>query len=566
MAKKLIDLTALTGFRNIVKAVTDDLDDRKVEIVPGKGLSENDFTTAYKNKLTGIAANANNYSLPGATESVKGGVLLASDSDLPGDPASNASKGASAKAARADHKHKLQTSVTGNAGTATKLATQKKIELIGDATGEVNTDFSGSGVAIPVTLKNDVVTGGTKFKITYNSKGLVTGGADLTAGDIPTLTAAKISDFNTAVRGNSLNELAAPTADVTMNSRRLTNLGAPADNQDAATKAYVDSARAGLQVKDPVKVATTANITLTGTQTIDGVAVVANDRVLVKNQTTASANGIYIVKAGAWTRASDALDGMVKGGMAVWVNQGTTNGDSRYVLTTDDPITVGTTALTFTKDFQASDIVVGTGLTKSGNNVSARLPTKTEAEGGADNTKLMTPLRTKEAIDALSPVKSVAGKTGVVTLAKGDVGLGNVDNVSSTDAATANTIIKRDANGRAKVANGKAATDIANITNVNNIVNAMGSEKANKLTIRQFNVPYRWSDTGGEFNEPDTGKLVTDDPTPNTIAERSSEGKLRALNGEVGNELINAGQFNPIKNKVDDMTYATELEIAALAW
>ncbi|OJV40827.1 MAG: hypothetical protein BGO29_14760 [Bacteroidales bacterium 36-12] len=566
MAKKIITLENLQQFAGIVQAVTDE----KVDKMTGKGLSENDFTNAYKNKVDGIADNANNYSLPDATESVKGGVLLASDSDLPGDPASNASKGASTKVARADHKHKLQTSVTGNAGTATKLSASKTINLTGDATGTVSTDFSTTPISIPVTLKNDVVTAGTKAKITYNSKGLVTGGADLNAGDIPQLTASKISDFNTtardAARGLALHEFTAPSADVGWNSKKITNLGSPSLGTDAANKDYVDSARAGLQIKDPVKVATTANITLSGTQTIDGVAVAAGDRVLVKNQTTASANGIYVVATGAWARASDALNDMVKGGMAVWVNQGTTNGDSRYVLTTDDPITVGTTALTFTKDFQASDIVAGTGLTKSGNNISAQLPTKTEAEGGADNTKLMTPLRTKEAIDALSPVKSVAGKTGVVTLAKGDVGLGNVDNVSSTDAATANTIIKRDANGRAKVANGVAATDIANITNVNSIVNAMGSEKANKLTIRQFNVPYRWSDTGGEFNEPDTGKLVTDDPTPNTIAERSSEGKLRALNGEVGNELINAGQFNPIKTKVDDMTYATELEIAALAW
>ena len=81
--------------------------------------------------------------------------------------------------------------------------------------------------------------------------------------------------------------MSAPTGNVDINSNELTNVSDPTSAQSAATKAYVDAVKTGLDVKDSVKVATTANITLSGTQTIDGVAVSADERVLVKNQSTA---------------------------------------------------------------------------------------------------------------------------------------------------------------------------------------------------------------------------------------------------------------------------------------
>lgn len=111
-----------------------------------------------------------------------------------------------------------------------------------------------------------------------------------------------------------------------------------------ATQEYVDRKN----VREACRVATTANIALSGLQTIDGVTVVANDRVLVKNQTTGSQNGIYVAGAGAWTRALDADNALeVTDTMIVPVREGTANGDSIQMLTTNAPITVGTTALTF---------------------------------------------------------------------------------------------------------------------------------------------------------------------------------------------------------------------------
>jgi phage-related tail fiber protein len=133
-----------------------------------------------------------------------------------------------------------------------------------------------------------------------------------------------------------------------VNSQRITSLGTPTGANDAANKAYVDSVANGLDVKASVRAATTANITLSGAQTIDGVSVIAGDRVLVKNQTTGSANGLYLAAAGAWSRTTDAdSSAEVTPGMFTFVEEGTVNADTGYVLVTDSPITLGTTSLSF---------------------------------------------------------------------------------------------------------------------------------------------------------------------------------------------------------------------------
>lgn len=165
-----------------------------------------------------------------------------------------------------------------------------------------------------------------------------------------TQAASTISDLATVVKAYRLDEFAAPTADVSLNSHKLTNVTDPTSAQDAATKAYADALKAGLFFKDPVRVATTANITLSGAQTIDGVSVIAGDRVLVKAQTTGANNGIYVCASGAWSRATDAdSSAEMKSGTACFVDEGTANADTQWLLTTNDPITLGTTALVFTQ-------------------------------------------------------------------------------------------------------------------------------------------------------------------------------------------------------------------------
>lgn len=115
-----------------------------------------------------------------------------------------------------------------------------------------------------------------------------------------------------------------------------------------ATQTYVQDELAKRDVKQSVRAATTANITLSGTQTIDGVAVTTSDRVLVKNQSTGSQNGIYVVSASAWARATDAdASAEVTPGLSVAVEEGTTLADTIWKLTTNATITLGSTALVF---------------------------------------------------------------------------------------------------------------------------------------------------------------------------------------------------------------------------
>jgi hypothetical protein len=145
----------------------------------------------------------------------------------------------------------------------------------------------------------------------------------------------------------------------------------PSSSLHAATKAYVDAVAQGFDPKASVRVATTANIVLSGTQTIDDIAVIVGNRVLVKDQTTASQNGIYVVAAGAWTRATDADTGTkVTSGMYAFVEEGTNNHTSGWTLLTVNPITVGTTSLVFTQSTGAGQIINGDGILKSGNTIS----------------------------------------------------------------------------------------------------------------------------------------------------------------------------------------------------
>lgn len=204
-----------------------------------------------------------------------------------------------------------------------------------------------------------------------------------------TQLASTISDFDTQVRTSRLDQMSAPTAAVAMNAQKITGLADPTNPQDAATKAYCDAAAAGIDAKASVRAATTANITLSGTQTIDGVSVVAGNRVLVKNQSTASQNGIYDCAAGAWTRSIDCDSSAEYTPQAfVYVEEGTTNANTQWKVSTTGTITVGTTSVTWSQFGAAGAYTGGNGLTLSGNDFAVGAGTGISV--GADTVSIDT--------------------------------------------------------------------------------------------------------------------------------------------------------------------------------
>ena len=151
---------------------------------------------------------------------------------------------------------------------------------------------------------------------------------------------------------------------------QITLSSAPTSANQVATKGYVDGVAQGLRVRTSVRVSTIAPITLAGEQTIDGVAVVAGDRVLVKDQTTASQNGVYIVDAGSWVRADDLNEWAEVPNSFVFIEEGDTLADTGWLSTANTGGTLETTAIPWVQFSSAGVIVAGAGLTKTGNTLS----------------------------------------------------------------------------------------------------------------------------------------------------------------------------------------------------
>ena len=270
----------------------------------------------------------------------------------------------------------LETKIEDGSGTLTADNAGTAAFASGTVTISGGTGLSTTATANTLTVDLDDTTvtaaaygaADTVATFTVDAQGRLTAAADATISIVHT----QVSDFDSGVQANRLDQMAQPTASVALNNQRITGLADPVADQDAVTKAYADALVTGLDVKDSVRVATTGNITLSGTQTIDGVNVVAGDRVLVKDQGTGADNGIYdVVSGGSWTRSDDADNspsgGEVTSGMFVFVEEGSTNADAGFVLTTDNPITLGVTSLTFAQFSGAGQITAGNGLTKNGN-------------------------------------------------------------------------------------------------------------------------------------------------------------------------------------------------------
>jgi hypothetical protein len=173
----------------------------------------------------------------------------------------------------------------------------------------------------------------------------------------------------------ALNTVGAPTGNVSLATYKITSLGTPTDSTDAATKAYVDSVTEGLHIHESVIAATTTNVNLANAlengDTLDGVTLATGNRILVKNQTTTSENGIYVVQAsGQPVRAADFdTAAEVDSGDFVFVYSGTANASTGWVQT-NKPATIGTDPIVFTQFSGAGTYLAGNGLSLNGNTFS----------------------------------------------------------------------------------------------------------------------------------------------------------------------------------------------------
>ncbi|MFM9902092.1 MAG: head decoration protein [Polaromonas sp.] len=207
------------------------------------------------------------------------------------------------------------------------------------------------------------------------------------------------------------------TNNLDANGFKFANLADPTSAQDAVTKAYADALAQGYKWKEPVRATTTTNVTLSGAQTIDGVAVVAGDRVLVKAQTTASANGIYVAASGSWARATDFDAASEVVGASVFTSEGASLGNTVWVMTTDGPVTIGTTALTFTQTNAGTSYTAGPGISITGGviavdvAVTARKSVATIGDGAATTLTFTHGLNTQ---DITVSVYETATRTGVL--------------------------------------------------------------------------------------------------------------------------------------------------------
>lgn len=252
-------------------------------------------------------------------------------------------------------------------GIAVRTATDAWTTRTIAGTGGTIVVTNGDGIAGNPTIT--LATAGTPVtasfvKITTDTFGRVTATTPVVTADITALVDATYVN----VTGDSMSGNLTMTGGAT-----VTGLPTPTGGTDAANKNYVDALVTGLSWKQAVLAATTANITLSAPQTIDGIAVVAGNRVLVKNQTTSSQNGIYVVAAGAWTRALDADSATELDGLGVYVQQGTANGDTGWTETAT-VTTVGTDPVVFAQFSGSGSYTAGTGLTLTGNTFSLTSP------------------------------------------------------------------------------------------------------------------------------------------------------------------------------------------------
>lgn len=289
--------------------------------------------------------------------------------------------------------------------------------------------FTGGNITSSATMQGLTITDGT---------------GSLNAGYWTSL----LGVTSTTITGTTITDGTA-----SLNAGTLSGLVAPTSGSHAANKAYVDSIASGLNWKDPVRLATTGNITLSGEQTIDGVAAIVGNRILVKDQTTPIDNGIYIVAVGAWTRSSDMANGSSAASSAMFVQQGTIWTGSGFVCTNSvGSDIVGTNDLFFVQFTGTGLINAGDALTKTGNTLDVNYDDVTinltsnnlqVKSGGISATQLASnAVTTVKITDANVTNAKLANSSVTITAGDGLQNGGAVSLGSSVSIAVNSTVLR----------------------------------------------------------------------------------------------------------------------------
>ena len=338
--------------------------------------------------------------------------------------------------------------------------TRIKKYIFSAVSGDATATNSGALTIASGAVENSMLAGSianaklTNSAVTVGSTSISLGATQTAIAGVTELAVDNINvNGNTIATTNTNGNLVLDpngTGTIDVSSARITSLATPTQTTDAATKAYVDAQLQGLDVKNSVRVATTANGTLASAfannSTVDGITLATGDRILLKDQSTGSENGIYTVNAsGAPTRATDFdADSEVTGGTFFFVEEGTVNADNGFVMTNDGSVTVGSTALVFTQFSGAGQVTAGSALTKSGNTLNVAVD-DSSIEVNSDALRVKASGITNAML--AGSIDLTAKVTGALPVGNGGTGLASIAKGSVLVANSANTLSALDGGG-----------------------------------------------------------------------------------------------------------------------